>query len=74
MDDPLIGTAAEGQIGIAKLSLERSIHYRVKIWKNLTQTLVCQYFFICKTSIAPYGFSCFLFDAAGKFSERLNLI
>ena len=74
MYDALVGAAAERQVRIAKLCLERTVHKSIDIWKNLAEARVGLNLLLGKSGVAPDGLAGLLLDAACKLCESLNLI
>ena len=74
MDDALVGTAAEMEVGIAKVLHERAVNQGVYIRKNPAQALVSKDFLVCKAGIAPYVLTGLFLDATGEFGKGLDLI
>lgn len=74
MDYPLVGTAAEREVGVAETGDERTVYENIKVWQNPAHARICQYLLIGKTSITPDGLVRLGLYTAGKFRKGLNLI
>ena len=59
---------------ITKLCNERAVNQSIYVRKQLAEAFVSEYIFVCESGITPDILAGLLLDAAGQFSECLNLI